>query len=252
VTYPQQQPGQSPQPPAAPAHPPYPAAPPERGHPMPAPPYGGLPAYGAGGHRPPKAGTNGFAVASLVLGAVGALLFSVVFGIIALVQTRRTGQAGRGLAIAGLAVSGVWVLVGVGVVIALIAGAADRDGSGDITAGGDVSVMSLRVGDCLNGLREGQNISDLPGVPCAEPHEGEVFAVFDLPAGAYPGDAKIAGDAERECSDRFEAYAPSSVDDTAIELFFLHPTRLSWAQGDHEVTCVATDPTRKRTGSIKG
>ena len=50
-------------------------------------------------------GTNGYAIASLVLGIVGMLIGSilaVVFGHMALGQIRRTGQSGRGLAIAGL------------------------------------------------------------------------------------------------------------------------------------------------------
>ena len=51
-------------------------------------------------------GTNGLAIAALVLGIlwlywVGSIL-AVIFGHIALSQVRRTGQGGRGLAIAGL------------------------------------------------------------------------------------------------------------------------------------------------------
>jgi hypothetical protein len=264
VSYPQppaDQGSQAPQP----AYPPPPGAYPPPPYPAPQQPhgeygqqpYGAPPPYGApqpyGAYPPPpKPGFNGFAIASLVLSIVGGILLSVIFGIVALVQTRRSGQKGRGLAIAGLAVSALWLVgIAIGVVIA-IASSADRDSTGEITAGGDVSAFDLAVGDCLNGLKEGQSISNLPAVPCAEPHEGEVFAVFDLPGGAFPGDTKIADDAERECSNRFESYAPSSVNDTSIELFFLHPTSLSWRQGDHEVTCVATDPTKKRTGSLKG
>jgi hypothetical protein len=51
-------------------------------------------------------GTNGLAIAALVLGIlwlywVGSIL-AVIFGHIALSQIRHTGQRGRGLAIAGL------------------------------------------------------------------------------------------------------------------------------------------------------
>lgn len=51
--------------------------------------------------REPKTGTNVMAILSLVL-ALGGGLFGVIFGHIALHQIRRTGQKGRGLAIAGL------------------------------------------------------------------------------------------------------------------------------------------------------
>jgi len=55
--------------------------------------------------RPPRS-TNGFAIASLVVGAVwmwwiGSVL-AVVFGHVALSQIARTGQSGRAMAIAGL------------------------------------------------------------------------------------------------------------------------------------------------------
>ena len=63
---------------------------------------------------PGSQGTNGFAIASLVLGLVGVQVLAIVFGHIALAQIRRSGgaQGGRGLAIAGL-VLGYVVLVAV-------------------------------------------------------------------------------------------------------------------------------------------
>lgn len=201
---------------------------------------------------PPQPGTDGFAIASLVFGIIGGILLSVIFGFVALSRIRRTGRGGRGLALAGLTLSGVWALIYAVIIVAVIATSADRDTSGRITDGGDVSAFSLKVGDCLNGLKESDNISSLPAVPCDQPHEGEVFAMIQLPDGAFPGDAKISTDAGDRCSAAFETYAPSSVSDEKIELFYLQPTQLSWAQGDREITCVATDPTQPRTGSIKG
>jgi len=53
---------------------------------------------------PPK--TNWWAVASFVLGLVGVIVLSVVFGLVALSQAKR-GASGRGLAIAGLVLSGL-------------------------------------------------------------------------------------------------------------------------------------------------
>jgi hypothetical protein len=62
--------------------------------------------YGYQPFAQPSAGTNGFAVASLVLGIlwiwwIGSAL-AVVFGHIALGQLKARPQGGRGLAIAGL------------------------------------------------------------------------------------------------------------------------------------------------------
>jgi hypothetical protein len=200
---------------------------------------------------PPRRGTNGFAIAALVCGLIAAVPFAIAFGIVALVQIRKRNQGGRGLAIAGLVLAVVWTLVLAAVITVAVLASADRDESGRISDGGSVSSFELSPGDCLNGLRESQNISSLPAVPCAEPHEGEVFALFDISGSAWPGDAEVAKQAERGCVTRLEQYAPTAADDSSLEIFFLHPTQRSWASGDREVACVAMDPNKKRTGSLR-
>jgi Domain of unknown function (DUF4190) len=124
-----------------PSYPPPPPPPPggypppagDYGYPPPAPEgYGSYPPPAPGGYGsypppapvgygygpPPSAGTNGMAIASLVcslLGiccGVGAFL-GIIFGIIALGQVKQSGQEGRGLAIAGIAVGGVIVAAGI-------------------------------------------------------------------------------------------------------------------------------------------
>lgn len=69
-------------------------------------------------------GTNGAAVASLITSLVGLLFCGIpstaglILGIIAMRQTRRTGQDGHGIAVAGTVIGGVvtvaWVLCLVG------------------------------------------------------------------------------------------------------------------------------------------
>jgi len=61
------------------------------------------------GHPPPRPsgpGTNGFAVAALILGIVGLCgcigILGIVFGVIARDQIAITGESGQGMAIAGI------------------------------------------------------------------------------------------------------------------------------------------------------
>jgi hypothetical protein len=87
--------GQAPQPPYAQA---------------PQPPYGYAPYP-----YPVAAPFNGLAIASFVLSlvwlyGVGSIL-ALVFGLVALRQITRTGQRGRGLAIAGVVISAVTILL---------------------------------------------------------------------------------------------------------------------------------------------
>ena len=113
------------QPPYQPGYPsPYPAGyhPPYQGG------YPGQPAYpGYFQPVPPGPRTNGFAIASLVLGVVwiwwlGSIL-ALVFGYLALGQIKKQGEAGRGIAIAGIVLGWVGVVTGVlfGVLIAVAA-----------------------------------------------------------------------------------------------------------------------------------
>lgn len=74
----------------------------------------------AGGVIP--APTNGLAVAALVLGLVGVPVVGLVLGLVALSQIKRApGQSGRGMAIAGVVLSAIYLAVLVGAYVALVA-----------------------------------------------------------------------------------------------------------------------------------
>ncbi|MFI5933344.1 DUF4190 domain-containing protein [Actinoplanes sp. NPDC051494] len=197
-----------------------------------------------GAPAPQNTSTNGFAIAALIFGIIGGVLLSVIFGIVGLVQIKNRGQKGRGLAITGLVLSGLWI-VGIVVGVILLVAADNKKSAPDYT--GDISVTRLAVGDCLNGLQETSAVENLPKVPCAGQHEGEVYATFELKAGAFPGLDAVTKQADDGCSDRFKAF--SDTDDEAIELFYLHPVESTWTL-DRGVTCIATKA-GGLTGSLK-
>lgn len=70
-----------------------------------APPAGFMPPVVA---APAAQGTNVFAILGLIFGILGGWL-GIVFGFIGLSQIKHTGQGGRGIAIAGIAISFVWI-----------------------------------------------------------------------------------------------------------------------------------------------
>ena len=76
---------------------------------------GYVPGYAPGYMVPQR--TNGLAIAALVLGLLSGTVIAVVLGHVALSQIRRTGEGGRGMAIAGLILGYFWTAV---VVIYLI------------------------------------------------------------------------------------------------------------------------------------
>ncbi|MET8147322.1 DUF4190 domain-containing protein [Actinoplanes sp. NPDC049668] len=185
---------------------------------------------------PASVRTNGFAIASLVLGSLGGVLLSVIFGLIALRQIDQRDEKGRGLAIAGLALSGFWVLVVVAVFVFVPSGFEPEQDPHVDRAHSKV----LAPGDCLD--------ADLDEVlPCTEPHAGEVYTVFTLPDGPYPGDAEVEAEVEKRCVRSFEPYVEAASED--MELRYLGPSRLSWPLS-RTVTCIAADPAGTLTGSL--
>jgi hypothetical protein len=211
--------------------------------------YPDFPAPDAPGYPPPgSGGTSGFAIASLIFGILGGVLFSVVFGIVALVQIRKRGQTGRGLAIAGLAISACWVLVIIGGVTAALLSDSHNDSADSATESVIVSISTLKPGDCINGPQPDLIVEYVPLVACSLPHEGEVYAVFQLPAGPYPGDIVVEQQAERRCEIEFWTYVPNPPD--TAQMMPLHPLSDSWKH-DRGVTCVAYDERGLTTGSVR-
>ena len=200
-------------------------------YPPPAPPYGQP--------YPQPRTTSGWAIAALILGIVGAVLFSVVCGIIALTKTKDGKQGGRGLAIAGLVISGLWVVIGVAVVV--VALVADK---------GSVNATDVAVGNCITQIPDSSRVFTVQTVPCDQKHAGEVYAVLNMPDGAFPGQSAI-DTYQNKCPGELQSYAPSAMKDDTVGIYVLYPTQETWDRGDRAVTCIATlNP--QRGGSIKG
>jgi len=200
-----------------PGQPPFPGPPPNLTAPAPAGP------------------TSRMAIASVVF----AFLFApvgLILGIIAQRRTRKTGQKGHGLARAG-------------VLLSIVVGCAWVTLFGVLANAGTKQVTALKVGDCVTTLEESDSVTDLPVVDCAKPHQGEIYFLFQLPSGKYPGDTKVDKDAEDRCAKEINTYAGAGADEK-FDIFYLRPSPDDWSV-DRGVTCIATDAKKSLTGSIK-
>lgn len=230
----------------------------------PPPPFAGFPApppLEPSNPPAPREDTNPFAIAAIATALVGLLcggsVLGLVFGIVALKQIRRTGQRGRVMAVNGVVIGALQVVAG----LAFIAWGLStelrdddlRNDSGEITEAGDVALDELRAGDCLNGLNidEPELISELPAVPCAQPHQGEVIAIIDLPDGDWPGQETIAEQAGQGCDGRIATFALANGD-PFVGVRVIPPTRLTWQDGDRRVICLAYHLDGERAGSVRG
>ncbi|MEU5596349.1 DUF4190 domain-containing protein [Streptomyces sp. NPDC020298] len=226
--------------------------------PYPQGPYGGPPyqpwTQGYSPYNRPAA-VNGLAIAALVLGILCFLPgVGLVLGLVALAQIRKRGERGKGMAIAGSVLSGIGLALWT---VALVTGGAAEFWKGFREGARDGASISLKKGECFNapgGSLEGVTY-DVDEVPCDREHDGEVFASFQIGGGgSYPGDSSVTDRADDRCYGLQDGYAmdgwavPGNVD-----VYYLTPTRDSWALGDREVTCVFgnTDEGAGLTGSLR-
>lgn len=157
-----------------------------------------------------------------------------------------------------------FILLGPVVAIATLAVACtagvERDAHGSIVGAGGLSVFSMQVGDCFDdppGLWEGDTeFGELPGLPCSEPHDNEVFHIFNYPASSdapFPGDAELLDWGLDTCIGAFESYVGTSYLRSRLDVAPLIPTIDSWEdQGDREIVCGLYDLTlAKLVGSMK-
>jgi Domain of unknown function (DUF4190)/Septum formation len=190
---------------------------------------------------PPKPSTNGFAIASLILGIIGGVLLSVIFGIIALNQTKGGRQAGRGMAIAGLVLSGLWTLGFIALMVLAIF----------LARWDSVRATDIKTGDCIKeSPADGATVSRLSRVSCDEPHEGEVYAMIRVSGDTFPGQPAMRREYQPRCLSALESYAPDAAYDPSVDNFILYPSQETWDRGDRDVACIAITKD-KPTGSIK-
>jgi hypothetical protein len=87
----------------------------------------------------------------------------------------------------------------------------------------------------------GAGVSQLPRtvlrVPCEEPHEHELYDLFELAAGPYPGDEQMRAFAIEHCSAEFQNYVGISPDESELDFFYVYPDRNFWEQGYREGGC---------------
>ena len=153
----------------------------------------------------------------------------------------------EGRSIATIAGAAVAAVIG-------ITTAAERNSAGEITTAGTLGAFEMRVGDCFDDEAfEATEISEVPAVPCSQPHDNEVYAVFDI-VGEWPGDERVEELAHEGCYERFAGAIGKTYEDSVIDFTTLYPTEGSWTQrDDREVICVGYHMEyEKLTGSIVG
>ena len=210
------------------------------------PPAGQYPAVGPTMPAPPPAnqGTDGFAIASLVLGLLGGGVLALIFGLVARSRIKKNGTAGRGMATAGivLGILGILGLIAVIVFVVLAVGQA-RD---------TVAGQPDTVGQCFTIGADGA-LDSIVIVDCATPHNWEIIAVETMTDDALPDAAAIEERGNALCIPAAQTYFADDVDLNSVGISTFHPTPSSWLLGDRILACIAGNIDGSlKTGSLAG
>ncbi|MBT2452223.1 DUF4190 domain-containing protein [Streptomyces sp. ISL-43] len=211
--------------------------------------------------------TNVLAIVAFVMSIVCAIpLVPLILGIVALNQIRERGENGKGLAIAAIVIHSMTLVFYAFVLVAGLSGVLDdapkRDTGGQVTAPGSSELENIRTGDCFNTEDDLAQYNDKDAaeaapsvriVPCDQPHKGEVYAVFDLEDGVYPGTERLVSSADESCgSTALTDYAgPATKLPAELNSYYYFPSSDTWTLGDRQVTCFLGDPGGPSTGSVR-
>ncbi|MFI9384112.1 DUF4190 domain-containing protein [Kutzneria sp. NPDC052558] len=201
----------------------------------------------------PRPGTSGFAITSFVLGVFGFFLLSailsLVFGILGLSGIRQTRQSGKGLAIAGIVLAGLWlVLWAVFFIAAVVVGVRDAaNNSASSTSTG----FRLKPGQCFD-RPVASSTAAVTVRDCATPHDAEAFAAEPVSGSAYPGVYALENLGDRKCAADSARWLTPGMNYPDFAVHYLYPEQSSWLSGDRTVVCfyrrVDTAP---MTGHVK-
>lgn len=225
------------------------------------------PLAAATGRRP-----AGLAMLALLLGLVALALFwlggpSMVVALVAVacgaLAASRTAAHGRvaWLATAGIVVGVVAFSASLGLLL-YDQVADDDEPEAEAEApveepaeGREVGLGSLHIGDCYNMLpTTGPGVQEtVMLVECEQPHTGEVFHLFQLVPGPYPGEAQVEELASRQCYTAFEHYVGLRPELSQLEFSYVYPGQELWESGDRRGGCALYDRARRDlTGSMLG
>jgi hypothetical protein len=190
-----------------------------------------------------RRGLDRFAVTGFVLSLPGLVPIAVVFAGVGLRRIRRSGDRGRGLARAALAISAFWVIA-----IAVAAALSVYD---DVRAGvgRSISISQVRVNQCFDADLDVGTLRIVRIADCAEPHSGEAYAKVKASlTGLSTGATEAA--ATQQCADAFHRFVGKPYEGSALDMYYVVLEDRAVADGN--VLCMVGKPGEELTGSMRG
>jgi Septum formation len=111
------------------------------------------------------------------------------------------------------------------------------------------TVFGLHTGQCFNSLPNG--IAGAHAIPCAQPHDGEIYGTFRVAGRDWPGSAALGSQARLGCQARLTGYLNPQLDTSGLAESYAYPNQGAWAAGEHMVICEIRGTQGRLTGSVR-
>lgn len=119
------------------------------------------------------------------------------------------------------------------------------------------AAAELAVGDCFddppNVGEEEFELERVRSIPCADPHDNEVFANVNYPGapGEFPTMEEFDAFVAEACLPAFASYVGIPYEASELYISYLWPTAEGWALGDREITCFIYLPGGQLEGTVR-
>jgi Septum formation len=111
------------------------------------------------------------------------------------------------------------------------------------------TVFELRSGQCINFGPNGSAVAHV--IPCAQPHDAEIYSTFRVAGRHWPGTAVLGEQARQGCQSRLTGYVNPQLNPASLTEFYVYPNPGAWAAGGRSVICEIRGTQGKLTGSVR-
>jgi hypothetical protein len=111
------------------------------------------------------------------------------------------------------------------------------------------TVFRLRPGQCFDSRQNG--IAGAHVVPCAQPHDAEIYGAFRVAGQGWPGTAALGTQARLGCQARLGGYLNPQLATSGLAETYAYPNQGAWAAGEHTVICEIRGTRGRLTGSVR-
>jgi hypothetical protein len=111
------------------------------------------------------------------------------------------------------------------------------------------TVFTLRPGQCFDSLPNG--IAGAHVVPCAHPHDAEIYGTFRVAGHRWPGTAALGAQARLGCQRRLSSYLNPQLATSGLAESYAYPNQDAWTAGERTVICEIRGTHGTLTGSVR-